>query len=42
VKGLLRLPGSARVVMVLAIGRRDPPGVSEQVRFDRSRFVTRV
>ena len=41
-KGLLSLPGSARVVMVLAIGRRDPPGVSEQVRFDRSRFVTRV
>lgn len=39
VKRLLALPRAARVVMVLAAGRRAPGGVSEQVRFDRELFV---
>ncbi|MEQ1572376.1 MAG: nitroreductase family protein [Myxococcota bacterium] len=39
VKRLLGLPPAARVVMVLAAGRRAEGGVSEQVRFDRARFV---
>jgi len=39
VKHLLGLPRAARVVMVLAVGRRAPGGVVEQVRFDRALFV---
>jgi nitroreductase len=42
VKHLLDLPREARVVMVLAVGRRAPGGVTEQLRFDRALFVKRV
>ncbi len=42
IKRRFALPDDARVVMVLAIGRRDPRGVSERLRFDRDLFVRRV
>lgn len=42
VKRLLRLPRAARVVMVIAAGRRAEGGVMPQFRFDASRYVQRV
>jgi len=39
---LLGLPRAASVVMVLAVGRRAPGGVSERPRFDREHFVKMV
>ncbi len=41
-KRLLDLPREARVVMVLAAGRRVAGGVVPQVRFDRALFVRRI
>jgi nitroreductase len=42
VKRLLKLPGAARVVMVVAAGRRAEGGVMRQYRFERGRYVLRV
>jgi nitroreductase len=42
VKRLLDLPRAARVVMVIAAGRRAPGGVMPLYRFERSRYVQRV
>jgi nitroreductase len=42
VKRLLKLPRAARIVMVIAAGRRAPGGVIPQWRFERSRYVKRV
>ena len=42
VKRLLCLPRAARVVMVIAAGRRAEGGVMPQYRFDLSRYVQRV
>ncbi len=42
VKRLVGLPGEARVVMVLAVGRRAAGGAIPQVRFDRALFVRTV
>lgn len=42
VKRLLGLPRAARVVMVIAAGRRAPGGVMPQYRFDTSLYVQRV
>jgi nitroreductase len=42
VKRLFRLPRAARVIMVIAAGRRAPGGVMPLYRFERSRYVQRV
>jgi nitroreductase len=42
IKRLLSLPRAARVVMVIAAGRRAPGGVMPLYRFERSRYVQRV
>ena len=42
VKRLLGLPRAARIVMVIAAGRRAPDGVMPQIRFDRSNYIQRV
>lgn len=42
VKRLLALPRAARVVMVIAAGRRAESGVMPQFRFDASHYVRRV
>lgn len=42
VKRLLGLPGPARIVMVLAAGRRADGGVAPLYRFDRTLYVRRV
>lgn len=42
IKRLLSLPREARIVMVLAAGRRVESGVLPQVRFDRALFVRQV
>jgi hypothetical protein len=42
VKRLLGLPRAARVVMVIAAGRRADGGVMPQYRFDASRYVQRA
>lgn len=42
VKRLLELPRAARVVMVIAAGRRAEGGVMPQFRFDASHYVRRV
>lgn len=42
VKRLLGLPRAARVVMVIAAGRRAEGGVMPQLRFDASHYVQRV
>jgi nitroreductase len=42
VKRLLNLPRAARVVMVIAAGRRGPGGVMPQYRFERGRYVQRL
>ena len=42
VKRLLGLPRAARIVMVIAAGRRAPGGVVPQIRFDRSHYIKRV
>lgn len=42
VKRLLKLPRAARVVMVIAAGRRAPGGVMPLYRFERNRYVQRV
>ncbi|SCK21493.1 Nitroreductase [Variovorax sp. HW608] len=41
-KRLLKLPRAARVVMVIAAGRRAEGGVMPQYRFERERYVQRV
>ncbi len=42
VKRLLKLPRAARVVMVIAAGKRAEGGVAPLVRFDRNLYVQRV
>jgi len=42
VKRLLKLPRAARVVMVIAAGRRAEGGVMRLYRFERGRYVQRV
>jgi len=42
VKRLLKLPRAARVVMVIAAGRRAEGGVMRLYRFERERYVQRV
>lgn len=42
VKRLLGLPRPARIVMVIAAGRRGKDGIMPQVRFNRSLYVRRV
>jgi hypothetical protein len=42
VKRLLGLPRAARVVMVIAAGRRAEGGVMPQYRFDARHYVQRV
>jgi nitroreductase len=42
VKRLLDLPRAARIVMVIAAGRRAERGVIPQVRYDRTYYVGRV
>ena len=42
VKRLLKLPRAARVVMVIAAGRRAAGGVMRLYRFERGRYVQRV
>jgi nitroreductase len=42
VKHLLDLPRPARIVMVIAAGRRAEGGVMPQYRFDRTHYVQRV
>jgi nitroreductase len=42
VKRLLGLPRAARVVMVIAAGRRAPGGVMPQYRFDAGLFIQRA
>jgi nitroreductase len=42
VKRLLKLPRAARVVMVIAAGRRAVGGVIPQYRFERGRYIQRI
>lgn len=41
-KRLLKLPGAARVVMILAVGQRAEGGIIPQIRFPRSHYYRRA